>query len=313
MKAAIKRMRDNAVWMEPLCRILRTGRVVPETVWKHLAFKGIVDFDVAGRKVRMRHFGAQIENSLFWSGYGHGWEGTSLLVWERLAAESRVIFDVGANSGLYAIAAAAANPHASIHAFEPMPKIAKLLQDNADLNRFDIKVHASAASDCAGTAQIKAMMADHEYSASFEHMDWMEQTETIAVEVPVVRLVDVISASGDQPELVKLDVERHEPQALRGLWDKSNEDLKPLFLIEVLDQDTASAVWSLVSPKGYRAMVIREGVSVCEEPFRATPEAMNWLLIPPAASGAAQKLLESGCVSHAELMATRPGPNALAP
>lgn len=302
MKQVLKRWRDTSPLVEPLARLVRATGLAPERLWRHLGFTGVADFTVAGRKVKMRHFGAEIENTLFWAGYGEGWEGTTLLVWERLAASSGITFDVGANTGVFALAAKAANPAARVHAFEPLPAIAERLEANIALNNFDIAVHAAAVSDHAGTAKIRMIEAAHEYSASFEHMEWMDHDAGIEVEVPLLRLADVIAETGERPTLIKLDVERHEPQALRGLWPGLEGGPLPALVIEILDDEVAAAVRAEIDGRGYRCFVIREGTGLAEEPLRAVPGTMNWLLLPAdSANPLARRLLERGAVAHTEL------------
>jgi FkbM family methyltransferase len=306
MKQAIKRFRDRSPLVEPACRALRATGLVPRALWQHLSFSGTVDFTVAGRRVSMRHNGAEVENSLFWAGYGEGFEGTSLLVWERLAVTSAVVFDVGANTGIYALAAHAANPRAKVHAFEPLPAIAARLSENAALNQFNTIVHTVAVSDQTGTAAIKLMQAAHEYSASFEHMPWMDEAEFVTLDVPMVRLADVISSSGDHPDLIKLDVERHEPQALRGLWPGLDNGPLPGLLVEILDVECAAAVAREIAGRGYASYAIIEGEGLRAEPLRCLPGTMNWLLLPKDGKGAlAVKLAAKGAISHAELIAIR--------
>ncbi len=307
MKQSLKRWRDTSPLVEPLARALRATGLAPERLWRHLGFTGIADFTVAGRTVKMHHFGAEIENTLFWAGYGKGWEATSLLVWERLAAQASVTYDVGANTGIFALAAKAANPAARVHAFEPLPAIAARLSANVALNDFDIAVHAVAVSDRAGTAKIRMIEAAHEYSASFEHMEWMDHSAGIEVEVPLLRLADVIEQSGHRPELIKLDVERHEPQALRGLWPGLATGPPPEMVIEILDDEIAAAVRAEIHGRGYRCFVIREGHGLAEEPLRAVAGTMNWLLLPvESANGFARDLLARGRIEQAELALARP-------
>jgi FkbM family methyltransferase len=306
MKQRLKRWRDTSPLTEPVCRLVRATGFVPEGIWRHLAFSGIADFTVAARRVRMRHFGAEIENSLFWAGYGAGWEATTLLAWERLAAEHEVIFDVGANTGLFALAAAAARPGARIHAFEPLPGIVERLRDNIALNGFAIAVHAVAVSDRDGTAQIQLAQSEHEYSASFEHMDWMDHAAVHTIEVPVVRLAQVIADSGDRPGLIKLDVERHEPQALRGLWAGLGDGPLPAMVVEILDDDCAAKVAQEIAGKGYDSYVIRESEGIAAAQLRFVPGTMNWLLLPVGADGFAARLREKQGISHRELLGSRP-------
>jgi ribosomal protein L11 methylase PrmA len=51
-----------------------------------------------------------VENDLFWAGYAGNWERVSLALWRDLARDARCVLDVGANSGVFALAAAAVSP-----------------------------------------------------------------------------------------------------------------------------------------------------------------------------------------------------------
>ena len=45
-----------------------------------------------------------------------------LTCWEQEAKGARVIFDVGANAGIFSLAALAVQRDATVHAFEPTPR-----------------------------------------------------------------------------------------------------------------------------------------------------------------------------------------------
>src|SRR5207302_10906633 len=69
-----------------------------------------------------------------------------LACWEASAREANVILDVGANSGIYSLAALAIQPNAFVHAFEPTPEIAARLRATAKLNGLgNLYVHEMAA------------------------------------------------------------------------------------------------------------------------------------------------------------------------
>jgi FkbM family methyltransferase len=54
--------------------------------------------------------------------------------WFALASEAKVVLDVGAHVGLFALLASHANPSSQVWAFEPLPDTFSLLQRNASLN-----------------------------------------------------------------------------------------------------------------------------------------------------------------------------------
>jgi hypothetical protein len=70
--------------------------------------------------------------------------------WQSAAKGARTIVDVGANAGIYSLAALAVQPEATVHAFEPTPEIANRLRATAKLNALDrLYVHEIAVSSRA--------------------------------------------------------------------------------------------------------------------------------------------------------------------
>src|SRR5215472_14668297 len=75
--------------------------------------------------------------------------------WQTVAQGTRTILDVGANAGIYSLAALAVEPTAEVHAFEPTPEIANRLRSTARLNALDhLHVHELAVSAQTGTATL---------------------------------------------------------------------------------------------------------------------------------------------------------------
>ena len=75
----------------------------------------------------------------------------------RLARTASVIFDVGAADGLYSIFAAATNPAARIHAFEPFAHAADVATRNFGLNAAvckNVELHRMALGAEEGLATL---------------------------------------------------------------------------------------------------------------------------------------------------------------
>src|SRR5688572_16341465 len=86
---------------------------------RYLRFTGVFNLMIDGISLRMMSYGNTIENELFWRG-ALGWEGRATKLWKILSEESRIIFDVGANTGLYSLISSLSHPAASVYAFEPV-------------------------------------------------------------------------------------------------------------------------------------------------------------------------------------------------
>lgn len=91
-----------------------------------------------------------IASKVFWSNnYGHEPEITRLF--QSLLKDSRVIIDIGANTGFVSLLAVSYAPQSTIYAFEPVPDIYRLLKENIEANHFKYCVPIlSAVSDHIG-------------------------------------------------------------------------------------------------------------------------------------------------------------------
>lgn len=251
----LKRRLYNALpGKAPVFGALR-GLPLGRSIAHRLRFNAPFDLDVGGaRPLRLQNRGGLIEASLFWLGYGHGWEATSLRVWAHLARRASRIFDVGANSGTYALAAAAINPRAAVLAFEPLPAMAKQLRGDVRANGLSVEVIEQAASDRDGTARFH-MAADTSIGSLHELAPGQE---TAGFDVEVARL-DHYGA----PDLLKIDVEGHEAAVLRGVG--AGLDRRPAMLIEILSDAIAQDVTDALGDRAYRAFHIDEGAGTLSE------------------------------------------------
>src|ERR1700720_4582731 len=79
-----------------------------------------------------------------------------LSCWEAMAKGASVVLDVGANAGIYSLAALAIQPDASVYAFEPTPEIAARLRATAKLNGLDnLYIHEVAVLSMDGQATLR--------------------------------------------------------------------------------------------------------------------------------------------------------------
>lgn len=284
MKAVVKAL------LHPLRRtqlpfdILRILRP-PRWLYQHLHFTGVITVKAAETaSFRMHHFGAEIENELYWSGYGRGWEAYTLKVWRALCLQAKYIVDVGANTGVFGLAAMALNPRSEVMAIEPVPNIYAKLVANVELNRFPIKTINMAASDTDGEVTIYAVKLEHSYSSSLEPrmIDALgpdfEVAETRVTGVRLDTLFDDVAF--ERVDLLKIDVERHEPMVLAGMRRHLERD-RPAMIIEILDAEIGAAVQKQIAGLGYRCFLIDEEQGLVETTDllrRGTGKSWNYLL-----------------------------------
>jgi FkbM family methyltransferase len=144
-------------------------------------------------------------------------EARLLDAWRAAARDAAVVFDVGANAGIYSLAALDAQPGAKVHAFEPTPEIAAGLRRTAEINGLQhLVVHEAAVSNYDGQAILRRC---GESDGGNEGMNFIvrDRAEDGAERVRAVKLDSVCAELGiERVDLVKLDVQGSEADALEG-------------------------------------------------------------------------------------------------
>jgi FkbM family methyltransferase len=218
---------------QPLFTVLRRFWIPPEPIRRHLYFRGVVRVDAGyGAAFSLMNDAYQIETDLFWRGAMNGWEGTSLRLWARACREARVIVDVGANTGIYAFIAKAVRPGAHVYAFEPIARVHRRLVENNALNGFDVICRAEAVSSYDGEGPIFDLPTDHLYTGSLNKKLYGGELPAIERSVPVIRLDTFLDRENVVADLIKIDVESHEPEVVEGLGARLERD-RPSLLVEV--------------------------------------------------------------------------------
>jgi len=179
---------------------------------------------------------------------------------DLIAPGSRVV-DVGANIGIYALPWAAASAGVTVHCFEPNPAVRARLERNVALNRLGarIRLHAEALSDRTGRA---TLFGSDDMSSLNEGVHSGRQAAP--VEVPLARLDDVLGGEGPLVSLVKIDVQGHELEVLRGAEAVISRN-RPAMILEHEDdlyrspseaQERKTALAALLRRLGYETLYI---------------------------------------------------------
>lgn len=251
MKRLLKRAYDVLPFKRQVFGVVRRVLPLPEPVFRHLHFKGEFSVRVDARtSFRMMHHGHVIENELFWRGL-KGWEKVSFELWARLCRKAHTVLDIGANTGAYALIAQSVNPEATVIAVEPVRRVHDKLLLNTRLNGGAIHAVYAAVSDRTGTAKLYDLPHhEHVLSVSLDP-EWNNDPRIRPVEVPCTTVQDLLRALGkEKADLLKIDVETHEPAVLEGCGTLLR-DHRPTLLIELLNDDVARRAAAHVEGLGY--------------------------------------------------------------
>ena len=228
--------------------------------------------------------GSRIENDLYWRGYGQGWEAMSLRLWRHFVPLAKTIVDVGAQEGIYSLAAKCLNPAAAVYAFEPLPNSFDWLKASIDLNKLEVVAVSAAVSDVTGTATLY----DPDKQHGMATLETRPSEPHAEISTKTVRLDDFARQQGlASIDLLKIDIEGHEPAAIRGLGELLSTSAPPM-LIEILSDQAGAAIWEIVGPAGYQAYLLDDvkGIFRESELKWVSNKKRNYLLSNDAALGA---------------------------
>jgi FkbM family methyltransferase len=253
MKRILKRLYYWIPFKRPIFSLVKKWFHPSQSIYKHLHFKGLITINLThDRFIKMFHYGFQLENDLFWKGYGLGWEGASLKIWAKLARKSLVILDIGSNTGVYSLAAKAINPEARVFAFEPVDRVFDKLVYNIQVNNFDIRPLKYALSNYDGTAKIYDTNSEHTYSVTVNKNLFPENKNMVEGKIRTKKLSTFIKEHMlDSIDLIKIDTETHEPEVIEGM-EEFLKQYRPSLLVEVLSTEIGYKIEKMVQGLDYQ-------------------------------------------------------------
>jgi FkbM family methyltransferase len=149
----------------------------------------------------------------------------------RMCRDASVIADVGANKGLVSLFLAARRPDAKIYSFEPDPRIAEAYERNVRRNpgvSAGLELCRFAASDRDGTLFFASSAGTPN-----EGTGRVLRGGESGIRVEARRLDDFFFSKGRLPDVVKMDVEGAEYDALRGMKRLFEAGYPKKMLVEV--------------------------------------------------------------------------------
>jgi FkbM family methyltransferase len=160
-----------------------------------------------------------------------------------------VFLDVGANIGAYSVALS--SKFAEVIAFEPNPIVANILRANLAQNR---RSNVRVVEKALGAEATKASLFSIErWNVGMASLTPSRDAEEIA-KVDVVKGDDFLGGiiqQDTQIELLKIDVEGHEPYALKGLLNTLKTH-QPLIAFEVRGAKAAEEITGVLTSAGYK-------------------------------------------------------------
>jgi FkbM family methyltransferase len=250
IKHLLKSLYINLPWKQEVFSIIKKVYKPPRSLYQHLYFNGIFQVKVGKEHFYLKHYGYQIENSIFWEGI-ESWEKISTSLWIQLCKKADIILDIGANTGIYSLVACSVNTQARVYAFEPVSRVFDKLVENVQLNKFNVVSYEAAVSNFDGRAVIYDQPTEHILSVTVNKNTQDPSIPVIEKEIRTVTLASFIEENKiPKIDLMKIDVETHEPEVLEGMKAYLGEHM-PTLLIEILEDEIGRKVEAILKGLGY--------------------------------------------------------------
>jgi FkbM family methyltransferase len=166
---------------------------------------------------------------------GGYYEREELDLFERVAAASRTVIDVGGNIGIYACAGGRSLPTGGrLISFEPVPRNVEYLRRNLAQNeqRATVSVEPVAVGDADGEVTIHlAGSSSMGHSVSVKTAETPSGSVSDSVDVPVRAIDSYVAEHGiERVDVIKIDVEGFDLAVLRGARQTLGEHGPTLFV-----------------------------------------------------------------------------------
>ena len=165
-------------------------------------------------------------------------------------------FDVGANVGLYSWEVNKICPHRKILAFEPDPENIELLQKTLSAaNLLNLEIYKCALSnEVSKVLFFQDSLTSATGCIAGKGMPWVEQyLNSSANEIRVkTNTLDSVVLDNKTPSLIKIDVEGHEVEVLKG-GTNTLTNVKPLLIIESFPPNQGT-VLTFLDKIGYKLL-----------------------------------------------------------
>jgi len=197
-----------------------------------------------------------------------------------------IVLDVGANTGLFTLLAAAANPTSRVYAFEPLATVRELMRANIAHNpdlAARITIEPFGLSRANGSFPFFETINDHGLvatSSSFE-LEHAQQAGEYRECTIIARTLDSWAErlGWATIQLVKIDVEGHEHAVIEG-GRKTIDRHRPFIIVEVLGTAKFDAMNAMLRESNYLDIALAPDALCHCLTVRFHGSAWNHLLSP---------------------------------
>lgn len=190
-----------------------------------------------------------------------GWhEKKPTQIFREIIKKGMITIDIGANLGYYALQEASlVGKDGHVYAIEPIPTNYDLLQKNIKLNNYqNVTAYQLAIGNKNGKVKMSLTPQSNWCSVIDEHVsglfsDYMkEKTQRLTqktIEVPLLSLDEFLKREKIiQPNLIRMDIEGYEIEAIQGMMNTLRNSRSPLILFFEIHNKLFEEPGNIISP-----------------------------------------------------------------
>lgn len=195
------------------------------------------------------------------------WEAETVALVNKLLKPGMCVVDVGANFGIFSLVfSRLVGEYGKVIAFEPTSDYSERLLRHIELNNIkNVALHQLGLSDHAASVEISIGNSSATLQPfSSERIRKTEKIDLVTFDTWWQKYLE--TGQEDRLDFVKVDIDGHEPQFLRGA-KKTLERLHPLILIEFAQEHLyfhKTPVWELadsLEAMGYILCNVKDGIA----------------------------------------------------
>ncbi len=253
---------------------------MPRKIREAIPVVGLVTTSLPdGQKILLESEAGDLIAADIWRGGLFGFEGPTFRVFLKLLSSARMVLDIGANTGIYSLVAAKAQPACKVHAFEPVPAVLERLNNNIKINGLtNVTTAAMALSDSVGEMTLYVPpFAGLPTSASL-NKDFRKACREIRVPVSTLDAY-VTDHNLGKVDVIKIDTETTEHIVLGGGKEMLRRD-HPAIICEVLEEGkTAPLLQKLMDELGYCYYRIHNSGLLLQTNLEGDDQERNYLFL----------------------------------
>ena len=214
--------------------------------YQHLYFKGFFKENFMKKSFYVYSLPTIIENTVFWEGIEKGYEPLSLKCWYFISKNSKIVLDIGSNTGLFILISHAANKNSIKYSFDPSKNFVYAQKKIKKKNNINLIINNFALGDYEGEINFDGYQVHRENNFKSTNI------------VKIRKLSNYLNENNiciENIDSIKIDVEHFEYFILKDIIEIIKNKM-PNIILEILSDEEAKQIHYILKDLNYSIYLI---------------------------------------------------------